>query len=266
MKLPCRHIFAIRKHNGQDLFCPSLIGDRWTVAYYKGHRFLSAVRPRLSISVNPVAHRPSVSENKKWKKAGEVFAVVQTVLSRCGIDQFEEHLSCVKKHLSLWQEDKEAFVGEFIQQAPEVEVIPTETEATSTENDVSHAAFYPETKAIGTENDATRAAFHPGTEATSTENDENVDVLNQGTECNKSVESNVLYDLFVPDTPLDNEGSQSLLGATFAPMLKKCGRSKGSCTTAIGLPKKKRLKKLGDIMPFHRKSTLIRQKYVLSFL
>ena len=247
MKLPCRHIFVIRKHNGQDLFCPSLIGDRWTVAYYKGHRFLSAVRPRLSISVNPVAHRPSVSENKKWKKAGEVFAVVQTVLSRCGIDQFEEHLSCVKKHLSLWQEDKEAFVGEFIQQAPEVEVIPTETEATSTENDVSYAAF------------------HPGTEATSTENDENVDVLNQGTECNKSVESNVLHDLFVPETPLDNEGSQSLLGATFAPMLKKCGRPKGSCTTVIGLPKKKRLKKLGDVMPFHRKSTLIRQKYVLSF-
>jgi len=35
MKLPCRHIFALRKHVGMDLFDPSLCDRRWTIDYYK---------------------------------------------------------------------------------------------------------------------------------------------------------------------------------------------------------------------------------------
>lgn len=35
MKLPCRHIFALRKHLGMDLFDPSLCDRRWTIDYYK---------------------------------------------------------------------------------------------------------------------------------------------------------------------------------------------------------------------------------------
>ena len=35
MKLPCRHIFALRKHIGMDLFDSSLCDQRWSIAYYK---------------------------------------------------------------------------------------------------------------------------------------------------------------------------------------------------------------------------------------
>ncbi len=35
MKLPCRHIFALRKHVGMDLFDPSLCDRRWSIDYYK---------------------------------------------------------------------------------------------------------------------------------------------------------------------------------------------------------------------------------------
>ena len=56
----------------------------------------------------------AISENQKWKDSGEVFQVAQSILSKSGMEQYKTRLACVQKLISLWQEDKEAFVGEFV--------------------------------------------------------------------------------------------------------------------------------------------------------
>ena len=53
--------------------------------------------------------------------------------------------------------------------------------------------------------------------------------------------------------------------AVFAPVPKKRGRPKGSQTTAIGLPKRKKLKMSGKPTPFHKKDSLTRQRHLLTF-
>ena len=41
-------------------------------------------------------------------------------MSKCGMGQYQSRLSCVKQLISLWQENKEAFVGEFSELNEEV--------------------------------------------------------------------------------------------------------------------------------------------------
>ena len=50
MKLPCRHMFAVKTFKGESLFMPEAVADRWTFAYYKSHRYINDKRPRLSIN------------------------------------------------------------------------------------------------------------------------------------------------------------------------------------------------------------------------
>ena len=93
---------------------PEVVADRWTIDYYKSQRFVKERRPRLSIAVQLSPRKQKVmSENQKWKECGEVFQVAQNILSKCGMGQYQSSLACVKQLISLWQENKKAFVGEF---------------------------------------------------------------------------------------------------------------------------------------------------------
>ena len=56
--------------------------------------------------------------------------------------------------------------------------------------------------------------------------------------------------------------SSTLEGVRFAPVPKKRGRLKGACTTAIGLPQKRRKIKDNGV-PYHRKNMQTKEKYVL---
>ena len=97
---------------------PEAVADRWTIDYYKSHRYVSDNRPRLSIAVQPTPKKQkTMNENQKWKESGEIFQVAQSILSKCGMTQYKSRLACVQRLISLWQENKEAFVGEFCQSA-----------------------------------------------------------------------------------------------------------------------------------------------------
>ena len=71
MKLPCRHIFALRKHLGMDLFDSSLCDRRWSIDYYKS-------KQRIFVSDN-CTESPDVSmvrfSASKKKTLSQVFAL-----------------------------------------------------------------------------------------------------------------------------------------------------------------------------------------------
>ena len=196
----------------------------------------------------------AISENQKWKEAGEVFQVAQSILSKCGMEQYKARLACVQKLISLWQEDKEAFVGEFV-----VTDISDETpdESRTDENESRNSTFglpnLPEphedlpdlmeleNKSIEPEEQP--APAQPDTQPTSVESEEQPATVQ----------------------PDDQPTSPDLQGVRFAPVPRKRGRPKGACTTAIGLPLKRIKKANNSKTPYHRKSSAEKGRMLLSF-
>ena len=53
MRLPCKHILALRKENGEYYFSEADIHDRWTIDYNSSQRFAYQNRPRVSAAMQP---------------------------------------------------------------------------------------------------------------------------------------------------------------------------------------------------------------------
>ena len=232
MRLPCQHMFAVQTFKGESLFMPDVVADRWTIDYYKSQRFVNERRPRLSIAVQQTPRKQKVmSENQKWKECGEVFQVAQNILSKCGMGQYQSRLSCVKQLISLWQENKEAFVGEFSELNEEV---------STSEEDSSRTVQHENPE----EEDSSRTVQHENPE----EEDSSRTVQHENPEEEDQDQEHHVQSLFeLPDltrTPADLPnlvGSQTdqqqnqteststseLLGVRFAPVAKKRGRPKG---------------------------------------
>ena len=114
MVLPCRHIFAIRRYTGEDMFCADLINARWTIDFYKSQRYVSEIRPRLSIGVQPVHKTRVLSENQKYKETSPLLEDIQRCLVSCGTSIFQDRMDTLKQILGFWAQNKEVFVGEHV--------------------------------------------------------------------------------------------------------------------------------------------------------
>ena len=106
MAIPCRHIFAIRRFVGEDLFCPEVIHDRWTLDYYRSRRFITQQRSRVSIGIQPVQKSRVMSENEKYKASLPTFEDLQRCLSSCSTDVYNARLGILKDILSYWVQGK----------------------------------------------------------------------------------------------------------------------------------------------------------------
>ena len=91
MKIPCRHIFALRKELGEALYSPKLCDKRWTKKHYSNcHRIFNHNNDEMevddydilcgdSITIEKEQHRARVlSQQEKYKKA---FVVAQKIAS-----------------------------------------------------------------------------------------------------------------------------------------------------------------------------------------
>ncbi|KAL8575281.1 hypothetical protein ACOMHN_001826 [Nucella lapillus] len=72
-QLPCRHIFRVREHLQQELYCPNLIADRWTKTRYReAHRVFpeSATSGGVSVTSSPRPSTPRIlSQVEKFRRA-----------------------------------------------------------------------------------------------------------------------------------------------------------------------------------------------------
>jgi hypothetical protein len=68
LKLPCRHIFAMRSYQDLDLFCPDVVATRWTRAYNNNHvpQYTTQSPMKTSLLVTPRKKVLGLSE--KYKK------------------------------------------------------------------------------------------------------------------------------------------------------------------------------------------------------
>ena len=115
MKLPCRHILAIRSRYAEDLFCPDVINGRWTIDFYRSQRFTSTARPRVSMGVQQARPLRVMSENDKYKHSAPVLEGIQNCLSKSGTATYKKRVEVLQELLGYWVQDKEVFIGEHVQ-------------------------------------------------------------------------------------------------------------------------------------------------------
>ena len=115
MKLPCRHILAIRSRYAEDLFCPDVINRRWTIDFYRSQRFTSTARLRVSMGVQQARPLRVMSENDKYKHSAPVLEVIQKCLSKSGTASYKKRVEVLQELLGYWVQDIEVFISEHVQ-------------------------------------------------------------------------------------------------------------------------------------------------------
>ena len=121
MKLPCRHLLALRDSLGLQLFDPVLCHKRWTKSYfYHSHRiFRQNVEENNEYNAHPddfisitieesrTAGENVLSRHDKYRKAFSIAQKIANVASEASGKQFDERLACLKSLLDAWQECEE---------------------------------------------------------------------------------------------------------------------------------------------------------------
>ena len=111
-ELPCRHIFSVLTYLGRPLFELSPIPDRWRENYqlFPNNNTLQNVANRgvvdnsdcgLEVLLCNRKGKP-LTRNEKFRKAHTLSKELSSILSDCGMTQFNERYSQLQTILSAW--------------------------------------------------------------------------------------------------------------------------------------------------------------------
>ena len=240
MGLPCKHILAIRRYNGLDMYCADAVNVRWTAQFYSSKIHLGCQRPRLSIATQQTPRKSVMSERERYKQAGLKLNELQSVMSQCGMLEFKDRCHMIEELITMWKGMKKVTVieqgeAEYEMQEPAEEELPMNPIEKPQEQESEEIEELPEIEHIP------EAILEPGT-GLDEETDSDVEVSAR-------------------------DSLPNLSAAVFSTKSKKRGRPCGACTTAIGLPKAKKIKlSKGKPVAFHQKDIQSRQRQILGWL
>ena len=105
MNLPCRHIFALRRHVKCNEFDALLCNDRWTRSrLQERHRIFqegSIPESQVSVITTPRASRV-MSERTKYNAAASVTMRLNKILAKIPSTEFPHHLQVLEKIADIW--------------------------------------------------------------------------------------------------------------------------------------------------------------------
>ena len=119
MKLPCRHVFATRRHKSLSEYHEDLCADRWKLQHFlqNHHIFQNDTDSHMSeVMVDTIPCEPApkvLTEQEKYKKAFQVTQCLAQQLSTVGMKDFEEGLELLKSIKSRWDEGKKLIVTDL---------------------------------------------------------------------------------------------------------------------------------------------------------
>ena len=121
MLLPCRHIFAVRKHTGLTEYDESLCAERWKLSHFTQHHRVycqpSEANSQAVIEIFEHVSSPSssnvvLSEQQKYRKAFKIAQVLSQELSSFGMRDFTEGIKGLEAIKSAWENGKRIRVYE----------------------------------------------------------------------------------------------------------------------------------------------------------
>ena len=129
MLLPCRHIFAVRRHFNLTIYDEALCARRWTLAYFKTKQRIyhrpEATEPdtgnsnsvMLNIQSSEPQQKTILSEQQKYQKAYSLLVKIGQIISEQGMMEFNHNmnvLESLKNHMEL---RKKVVIGECMETA-----------------------------------------------------------------------------------------------------------------------------------------------------
>jgi len=136
MLLPCRHIFAARRHLGLPLFEKSLCAERWTLVYYKAmHRLFRSCPAETErhidtqdlhlnepqITAVGSNHSTVLSEQQKYRKCHAIAVTIAQIISEQGMQEFTYNMGVLESLRDLLNARKKVIIkvdsndlGEYI--------------------------------------------------------------------------------------------------------------------------------------------------------
>jgi len=111
MRLPCRHMFSLRKKLGVSLFDATICDKRWTVDYYqRTHRIFSdSIHQPSSVTIAEIAIKPQrrLSQHEKFRKASICVTELASVASEASHVHFYRKIELMEKLCEYWKLGKE---------------------------------------------------------------------------------------------------------------------------------------------------------------
>ena len=115
MKLPCRHIFAMRTYKQIDLFSEDLVHQRWT-NIYANNDYITTTPAKRFILQQATPSKKLLNPNQKFKKMESLGLKIAGYASQLGTEEFETRYSQMEEMFNFWKENKEIVILELIQQ------------------------------------------------------------------------------------------------------------------------------------------------------
>lgn len=125
MKLPCRHIFALRKEMNHPLYSETLCDRRWKKEYYlNSHRIFKSTTinetydnqddltnfATITIDKKQKSNRNVLSQHEKYRKTFGVVQKIATVASETSRETFQDRLKTLQGLLAAWQQGEEVTI------------------------------------------------------------------------------------------------------------------------------------------------------------
>ena len=130
--LPCKHVFAARRHLKLELFEESLCSVRWTQSYCKDNQRLlrslttsdHSTQAEESVVVNMIpepqnrgAQLSEQLQQQKYRRAHDVLISIAQIMSEQGQKEFDYNMKVINTLKEYLQEGKHAVVLEMVQSA-----------------------------------------------------------------------------------------------------------------------------------------------------
>lgn len=111
MRLPCRHILAVRESLGVNLFDEALCDGRWSMEYYKANQriFLSpqeGTSSQVSVISVPAPKKRILSQFEKFHKVSKVTTKLPSLASEESGSGFHKRFNLLEQLVSEWGNGK----------------------------------------------------------------------------------------------------------------------------------------------------------------
>nr|CAH7748880.1 unnamed protein product [Callosobruchus chinensis] len=254
MLLPCRHIFAVRRHLGLPLFSTEIINKRWTQNYYSmNQRCLAQMNNCSGVEIDPVVESnldpeiqqtitvTSIPNNKpqtfgqKRKHTLRITDSLANLIALSSNQEFEQKVDNLKILEMIWRQGKRARI-----------VMVNEEDSQP-----------------GTSKTTASSISEPMSEKTNQDLNwlDNIPIVIDDCDAKYTIEQTI------PVNDKHNQEEKSIfhnddLSNIKMPMkIKTRGRPEGADLTAIGVPKRKK----GTAVAFFRVPYLLHQKAMLKW-
>lgn len=115
MKLPCRHIFALRKRLGLGLFDNQCCADRWTRAHYRATQRIFCdlpATPSINLSFFDHPKKRKLTQHEKFRKANMLTTELAAVVSEASHNHFYQRLELLKDLIDSWKSGTEVALAD----------------------------------------------------------------------------------------------------------------------------------------------------------